>query len=453
MDEQSKPHKGSPQERPQSEGSAHKNENSNTSDMQSKTNFDSTQSQGRPFRSRRSENQSYQSGYDRQYTPNPYQQEQRSRYDEVQPRYNASRQDFEQRQQHARPYRRFDSQPPRHSGTQHQSRPRVGGYDQPPRRYQQGGTPYNNDRPPYRTDNGGFRHRGQRDAGQQPYPAYKKQGRHSNDPLPKKVRERPLTIIKALAKMQYASRNICLQAIQDGLVAINGVTVTKQNAPYFPSKDLVSVNNVMLQDPSQSLYIAYNKPRRLNGSAESGEPSVMSVLNSKKGWYFPAGCLNRAASGIVVMTNDPAHKTQNESPIAQSPKEYHIKVHKTPKAKEIELLKKSLSATDGISIENISLLKTTARHAWIAVTLLKGKLTELRKAIKEAGFEILAFERYRVGGFTADELSTGSWKRLNEDEINLLKSSYELLEVVEEADTDESKPKWQKLYQQWFKSI
>ncbi len=64
------------------------------------------------------------------------------------------------------------------------------------------------------------------------------------------------------------------------------------------------------------MYVAINKPRKLNGSTEPGEPGIQNMLDAQTGWYFPAGCLNRAASGIVILTNDPAHKTLTSSSIA-----------------------------------------------------------------------------------------------------------------------------------------
>jgi pseudouridine synthase len=440
MEEKFRHRKGSPRNSEKDESATDMN---NYEDINQKNTFkESDEKINRNFRPRRPDG----SG---QYYDNANSSD-RSRYDEIQPSYNASRQDFEQRQ--ARPFRRFDNNSQPHRGNApYQPRPRNTGY------YPNGGgRPTYNERPYGRQDNvNGYSPRPRREQPHGTYPGFKKSGKHSNDPLPKKIKEKPLTIIKALGNLHFGSRNVCLDAIRDGLVKINGITVTKQNAPYYPSRDVVSVNNVTLRTSDPSLYIAFHKPAKLSGSAESGEQSIYSVLDKKTGWYFPAGCLNKAASGIVVVTNDATHKNLATSPISGSLKEYHIKIHAQPKPKEITVLKTHLQnlATAGLEVLDVSLLKTTARHSWISVTMKKGNLTELRKAVKEAGFEILAFKRFRVGGFTADELPEGSWKRLTEDEINLLTSSAELVEtLVGDAGDDDKKPKWQQLYQQWFKS-
>ncbi|MES2766451.1 MAG: S4 domain-containing protein [Bacteroidota bacterium] len=360
-----------------------------------------------------------------------------SRYDEVQPKNNASRLDFEQ-QQNRRP-RRYESTPRTYT-------PQPRGYEPPPaRRYDQGAPRYER---PYRSrEEGGYR---PADRVNNSFKTFKKQGKQED--LPKKVKLKSQPLVKMLSALHFASRNIALQAIREELVKINGITVTNQNAPVY-DHDVVMINNQPLKNPGV-LYLVFHKSRKINGSAESGETSILSVLDEKKGWYFPAGCLNRAASGIVIITNDPVHKAQENSPIAGVLKEYHVKIHKKPTAKEIDLLKNEFLklVSEGVDVQDVKLLKETARHAWISVSLLKGKLTEIRKAVKNAGFEILAFERYSIGGFTADELMEGSWKRLSADEINILMSPDGLAKEAVAEENDDKKPKWQQLYQQWFKS-
>lgn len=401
----------------------------------------------RTFRPRRNDihiQPDSRSNPDRRASHSSYQ----SRYDEVQPRNNASRQEFEQQQN--RYQKRYEHQPRNYTSAP-APYPRSNGYGSAPQRY----NPTHGYQDRY--SRGGAesnRYTGRENNFVQKN--FKKAGKHSNDPLPKKVKIPSIPLIQALGKLRYASRNISLQTINEGVVEINGVTTTKQNAPVRLGKDIVKVNNISLTDEG-ILYIAFNKQKKVNGSAEAGEQSIVNLLHKKEGWYFPAGCLNRAASGVVIVTNDPAHKNLGESPIAASEKEYHIKVHKKVAKKEADLLKKHFLKlqTSSFSVSDVRIVRDTARHSWLAVITERGKLAEIRKVLKDFGLEVISFERYRVGGFTADDLLEGSWKRLTQDEINLLQSSSAVVLQEEEpsGESDTTKPKWQKLYQQWFKSI
>lgn len=184
------------------------------------------------------------------------------------------------------------------------------------------------------------------------------------------------------------------------------------------------------------VYIVFHKPHGLIGSKEEFRLSLYSYIASRRGWYLPGGVLNKATSGIVIVTNDPLHKNQAASPLAAMTKVYHVKIHKQIKKTELTKLEKAFKALwkDDAEMVKVGLHQKNARNCWISVQTRRGTQHGMAVTLKAAGFEILNMVRHRVGPFNTTDVNPGAWYKLTDEETVALD------EVAKTAPEDDSVP-------------
>ena len=244
-------------------------------------------------------------------------------------------------------------------------------------------------------------------------------GQQSSTARGKKKNDHIISLARALATLQFCSRNIAIEYIQNARVRVNGTMVNDPNTRFTMMQDRVMIDEMPLVKQRPTTYVLVHKTSKLSPSKETNVRSIHSVVPSSEQWYFPTGRLDKSMSGLVLMTNDPAHKSDIASPLARIEKEYWVKVQRTPKVKELKAAEKLLN-TPVKGEATCKLHRENKRSAWIAVTVKTSTSTVIRKALKEQGLEVLAMHRYRIGSMTTDTLTPGSWKALNDYEIALV---------------------------------
>ncbi|GAB1430489.1 hypothetical protein MASR2M18_13220 [Ignavibacteria bacterium] len=235
----------------------------------------------------------------------------------------------------------------------------------------------------------------------------------------KKKTPRPTNLMKTLRRLDFASPKILEQALRSGVIAINGQTIDNRNISIDKKKDVISVYGRELRAKQENIYVIMNKARCVAGSDEKSRATIYQNFYCNHRWFFPVGCLDKTASGIIILTTDKRHHSHDTSPIASLEKEYYCKIHKVLSVEEIAGLQKFL---DEILSEDVEMfaVRRNARNMIISVTVTRTPPTALRVALKRFGIEILSFYRHRVGTFTTDDIPAGAWRRLVQEEVDTL---------------------------------
>jgi pseudouridine synthase len=319
---------------------------------------------------------------------------------------------------------------------------RGGGYDRRPddRRYDDRRTQYR--------ETGGRRY----------YRDDRSSSRERNDRYQQEKRtppQRPTTLIKALVRLHYASRQFTLDAIKNNHVTINDVLANKPNMAVKILQDIVKVDDVFMMHNPRNVYIVMNKPRKFAGAPEDDSRHIFSLLSKKHGWYVPCGPLAKSASGIVVLTNDPEQRHPVSNLFALMEKEYWFKVNKVVTKKDLSGIesKVQLLHQDNIGQVVVDIGQINKRNSWVKVVLKSGRVTDLCSILNSSGLQILAIERKRLGSLSVDELPSGSWRRLTDEDIqSLITNSVSEKQLHSLQDSVESNASvWYRLYQRWFK--
>ncbi|MCX7929850.1 MAG: hypothetical protein N2663_03915 [Chlorobi bacterium] len=262
---------------------------------------------------------------------------------------------------------------------------------------------------------------------------------------------RPTTIVRALVRLLYCSRKLAKQAIKEHVVTVNDRIVREPIYTVRLLYDTVRVDGLLLHHTPRNIYIIINKPRHYAGSREPNSRHVFNFLMKKRGWYIPLGPLSKSVGGLVIVTNDAEQRVPGKSLFDLMEKEYHIKVHKNPAKRTLTKIAEELQERDPANQESVrvELLRKTKRYAWLSVVATKVTPHDLYRIFKEAGLEVIAMDRYRIGTITHDGIAPGSWRRLSQVELTKIFPESVPAATIEQLATDEP---WHALYQRWFKS-
>jgi 23S rRNA pseudouridine2605 synthase len=365
------------------------------------------------------------------------------------------------RQQYERRYRQDD---PGAGGGYQQRRPSAGGYQQ------RGPAQYGDERR-MRPNYDNRQQSGRANEGRVMRPRTQSSGPQQNyrSEQPYDSVLKPVSLIKALSRCDYGSPRICLKAIRDGHVTVNGEVITNPNLRIRTQRDILAIKGIPVDQKLETTYIVMNKGRHYAGSNEGKSPtSVYRLLRHKLGWFFPFGCLERSSNGIIIITNDINCKRTYGAELMNLPKAYRIKVHRPLQSIEEVTRIQDFVRTQTEEHLTVTLDRANTRSCWLRFDVRTASPTDIRTALKEYGLETLAFERTALGFLNTQEFHPGSWRRLEAHEIDQLlrMASLEIepYEVpddlvvvppaspVRKADIPD-KAAWRKIYRQWYEAL
>ena len=223
---------------------------------------------------------------------------------------------------------------------------------------------------------------------------------------------------KFLSMAGYCSRRKGETYITQGKVTVNGSTVTELGTKIDPEVDRVEVNGQRLQLQEQKVYIALNKPRGYITSCDhQGEPIVIDLLDIPQR-VFPVGRLDKDSTGLLLLTNDGELHHRLLHPSFDHEKEYIVTTALPLSAESLTAMRNGMfiqgKKTRPARVKRLSGYKFMIR-------LKEGRNRQIRRMVRKMNNHVTRLKRIRVAGVHLGELPEGSWRHLNEKEIQSLK--------------------------------
>lgn len=226
----------------------------------------------------------------------------------------------------------------------------------------------------------------------------------------------PQRLSKILAAAGVASRRSCEELIFQGGVTVNGSVCNIPQTRVDPAKDIIYVNGRRISKKlPPKVYFALNKPKGyICSSGEKETRPVISLFDDfLKSWnkkhpgdpkprLFTVGRLDVSTTGLIIVTNDGEFAQKLSHPSSNMSKEYIATV-------EGEVNKGHMNALcEGTTIEGVQCMPDLvellpkqlgiSRHR-LRIVVHEGRNHEVREIVKNAGLEIHALKRVRIGGF------------------------------------------------------
>lgn len=229
---------------------------------------------------------------------------------------------------------------------------------------------------------------------------------------------------KYLAQCGVASRRAAEKMISDGLVSVNGKTVTQMGIQIDELSDQVCVEGHIVTPESEKHYLAYYKPAGEVTTVydPEGRDTVMDHFRDYPVRLFPVGRLDYDSEGLLLLTNDGDLMNRLLHPSFEIPKGYLTKVSNTVTDQEIYQLRRGV-IIDGkmTSPASVRLIRNDAFSSDMLITIHEGRNRQVRKMIEAIGHQVVRLKRVSFGPVRLENLPCGMWRKLTEKEINNLR--------------------------------
>ncbi|KAH6801575.1 pseudouridine synthase family protein [Perilla frutescens var. frutescens] len=253
-----------------------------------------------------------------------------------------------------------------------------------------------------------------------------------------RFREPPQRLAKVLAAAGVASRRSSEELIFQGKVTVNGSVCNTPQTRVDPGKDIIYVNgNRLPKKLPPKVYFALNKPKGYICSAgEKETKSVISLFDDfVKSWskrnpgipkprLFTVGRLDVATTGLIIVTNDGEFANKVSHPSSNLTKEYIATINGGVSKRHL------LTISEGTFIEGVHCTPDLVEllpnqpdisRPRIRIVVHEGRNHEVRELVKNAGLQIHALKRVRIGGFRlSSDLALGKHAELSAANLRAL---------------------------------
>jgi len=239
---------------------------------------------------------------------------------------------------------------------------------------------------------------------------------------PDVVFDKPIRLNRYIANTGLCSRREADEHIKNGLIKVNGVSVTEMGVKVNPT-DEVSYKDKVLSN-QRKIYLLLNKPKGFVTSVDEpeGKKIVMDLVRSAcKERIYPVGRLDKMTTGVLLFTNDGDLSLKLTHPSNRIRKVYQVTLEKPLTDEALEKLEQGVELEDGhIAFDSIAYTDADDKKQ-IGVEIHSGKNRVVRRMFESVGFKVLKLDRVYFAGLTRKGLKRGKWRFLSPEEVAFLK--------------------------------
>ncbi len=236
---------------------------------------------------------------------------------------------------------------------------------------------------------------------------------------------------KYISATGHCSRREADRLIEEGHVKVNGKRATI-GMRVLPGQK-VTVRGEQIQNETEPVYIAYNKPVGIVSTTDTQEKFNIVTAISHEQRIFPIGRLDKDSQGLILLTNDGDIVNKILRVGNNHRKEYIVRVDKpitpdflTNMAQGVPILDR---VTRRCEIRQIN-------PYTFQISLIQGLNRQIRRMCEYFDYEVLRLERIQIMNIKLGNLGEGNWRNLTESELEGL---FDLLEESKSI-ADSKKP-------------
>ena len=252
-------------------------------------------------------------------------------------------------------------------------------------------------------------------------PYKKPYGNYQSNAAPVEYTPTPATEIrlnKYIADAGICSRRNADMYISAGNVTVNGEVMTTLGYRVKPT-DEVRFDGKLLSSEKKE-YILLNKPKGFitTTNDEKGRKTVMDlVANATNARILPVGRLDRATTGLLLLTNDGELTKKLTHPTHGVRKIYHVILDRKLEYKDFIAIEQGLELEDGfIQVDEISYVDQKPKNE-IGIKIHSGRNRIVRRIFEHLGYQVDKLDRVVFAGLTKKDLPRGHWRRLTQQEV------------------------------------
>jgi len=225
-----------------------------------------------------------------------------------------------------------------------------------------------------------------------------------------------------IANSGLCSRRDADEHIKNGLITVNGHLVTDLGTK-VTHDDNVCFRNKRLSS-EKKVYILLNKPKDYVTTVEDphAEHTVLELISdgcSER--VYPVGRLDKATTGVLLLTNDGDLTGKLTHPKYKRKKIYHVFLDQPVTKNDLFRL------TEGVELDGELVAADAVSYAdsedktQIGIELHSGQNRVIRRMFEMLGYKVKKLDRVYFAGLTKKNLKRGKWRFLTDKEVSMLK--------------------------------
>lgn len=228
-----------------------------------------------------------------------------------------------------------------------------------------------------------------------------------------------------IANSGICSRREADSLISGGHITVNGRIVTDMGVK-VSARDSVKYKGKKLSF-EKKVYILLNKPGGYVTTVRDphAERTVLELIrDSCPERVYPVGRLDKATTGVLLLTNDGDLAGKLMHPSQKRKKIYHVFLDRPVIKNDLLRLAGGIEL-DGelISADAVSYADADDKSQ-LGIELHSGQNRVVRRLFETLGYKVRKLDRVYFAGLTKKNLPRGKWRFLTEKEISMLKRGF-----------------------------
>lgn len=232
-----------------------------------------------------------------------------------------------------------------------------------------------------------------------------------------------VALTRLLSKLGVASRAQAPALIRAGRVRVDGCLITDVTALVRGSA-VIAVDRIRVKRPERRV-VAFHKPRGTITSRRDpeGRPTIFDVLGEAGHGLIAVGRLDRASTGLLLLTTDTSLAAALTDPARAVLRQYVVTVRGRVTPEVAARLTTGLDVPAGpgrserLRAKNVVIRKASGRETHLLVDLDEGRNREIRRLFDAVGHEVTRLHRTAFGRISLGDLQPGAWRDVSADDI------------------------------------
>jgi 23S rRNA pseudouridine2605 synthase len=218
-----------------------------------------------------------------------------------------------------------------------------------------------------------------------------------------------MRINKYVALATGMSRRAADQAITWGRISVNGQP--PQSAGYVvKDNDVIALDGETLKIHNNYTTILLNKPAGYVVSRDGqGSKSIYELLPEAYHSLKPVGRLDKASSGLLLLTNNGDLANRLTHPSYKKDKVYEIELYVPLKAADRQAVERGVMLEDGMSA-----LQLKGQGTNWTVTMSEGRNRQIRRTFGELGYTLKKLHRIQFDDYVLKGTAEGTSRLVSE---------------------------------------
>lgn len=220
---------------------------------------------------------------------------------------------------------------------------------------------------------------------------------------------------KFISETGICSRRAADRMIEAGRVRLNGQIAQKGNR--VSEGDEVLLDGKPIGKRARKVYLAFHKPPGVTSTTDrKDKDNIIDFINFPER-IFPIGRLDKASTGLILLTNDGDIVNTVLREEHEHEKEYIVKVHQPLTARFIRGMQEGVpilgTRTKRCTVEQLN-------RQVFRIILTQGLNRQIRRMCEYFGYKVVSLKRVRIMHIHLDDLPSGKYRYLSPSEQKAL---------------------------------